>query len=426
MPRRRQRSPSPRCPAEVEPVPLGHLRVEDGEVQRRSGARGAAQRRETGVRARRLLHGHAFGAQHVAQDAPVGLVVIHDEEPAAAERFGPPGSGGFGGRYLGWESERKAELAAAPRLASDRQRAAHQGHESPRDREPEAGAAVAARRGSVRLSELVEDGGQLFLRDADPRVAHPKPHRRPVAVVADYGGGDVHLALLGELDGVPDQVHQDLTHARGIAAHEVRHVGRGDPTRVRQVLMNLIGNAIKFTEQGEVDVSAAVVGHHGDRTSVRFRVRDTGIGISQEQLATIFDEFTQADASTTRRYGGTGLGLAISRRLVALMGGALAVTSEPGRGSEFSFTLTLPTEVPAAEAAAPGRAESLGGRRLLVVDDNETNRRILRDMLGAEGVAVQEVSRADAGLAALRRAASAGTPLDLAILDAQMPERDGF
>src|SRR6266568_2435505 len=106
--------------------------------------------------------------------------------------------------------------------------------------------------------------------------------------------------------------------------------------------------------------------------------------------------------------------------------GALAVTSEPGGGSEFSFTLTLPTEVPAAEAAAPGRAESLGGRRLLVVDDNETNRRILRDMLGAEGVAVQEVSRADAGLAALRRAASAGTPLDLAILDAQMPERDGF
>ncbi|HYT04956.1 MAG TPA: response regulator [Gemmatimonadales bacterium] len=207
---------------------------------------------------------------------------------------------------------------------------------------------------------------------------------------------------------------------------DVPHLVRGDPTRVRQVLMNLIGNAIKFTEQGEVDVSAAVVGHHGDRTSVRFRVRDTGIGISQEQLATIFDEFTQADASTTRRYGGTGLGLAISRRLVALMGGALAVTSEPGRGSEFSFTLTLPTEVPAAEAAAPGRAESLGGRRLLVVDDNETNRRILRDMLGAEGVAVQEVSRADAGLAALRRAASAGTPLDLAILDAQMPERDGF
>src|SRR5437763_308586 len=125
---------------------------------------------------------------------------------------------------------------------------------------------------------------------------------------------------------------------------DVPHLVRGDPTRVRQVLMNLIGNAIKFTEEGEVDVSAAVAGHHGDRTSVRFRVRDTGIGISEPQLATIFDEFTQADASMTRRYGGTGLGLAIARRLVALMGGALTVTSEVGRGSEFSFTLTFPIE----------------------------------------------------------------------------------
>src|SRR5437660_9507867 len=206
---------------------------------------------------------------------------------------------------------------------------------------------------------------------------------------------------------------------------DVPHMVRGDPTRVRQVLMNLIGNAIKFTEQGEVDVSAAVVAYHDGRTSVRFRVRDTGIGISQEQLATIFDEFTQADVSMTRRYGGTGLGLAISRKLVALMGGRLSVTSEVGRGSEFSFTLRLPVERSAA-AATPGRAVSLGGRRPLVVDDNETNRRILRDMLGAEGVAVHEAARADAGLTALRRAAAAGTPFDIAILDAPMPDQDGF
>src|SRR5207247_2444209 len=140
--------------------------------------------------------------------------------------------------------------------------------------------------------------------------------------------------------------------------------------------------------------------------------------------ATLFQEFPQADASMTRRYGGTGLGLAISRRLVALMGGELTVTSEVGRGSEFSFTLPFPIETPTA--VAPRQAASLGGRRLLVVDDNETNRRIVRDMLGAEGVAVHEAARADAGLAALRRAAGAGTPFDLAILDAQMPERDGF
>src|SRR5213080_3330984 len=205
----------------------------------------------------------------------------------------------------------------------------------------------------------------------------------------------------------------------------VPHLVRGDPTRLRQVLMNLIGNAIKFTEEGEVDVSAAWVASHGGRTSVRFLVRDTGIGISEQQRATIFDEFTQADASMTRRYGGTGLGLAIARRLVALMGGDLTVTSEVGRGSEFSFTLPFPVEAGAA-AQAPGRTASLGGRRLLVVDDNETNRRILRDMLGAEGVAVHEAHRAAAGLDALRRAATARTPFDLAILDAQMPDQDGF
>src|SRR5438128_218755 len=204
---------------------------------------------------------------------------------------------------------------------------------------------------------------------------------------------------------------------------DVPHLVRGDPTRVRQVLMNLIGNAIKFTEQGEVDVSAAVVAYHGDRTSVRFRVRDTGIGIAAEQQGTIFQEFTQADTSMTRRYGGTGLGLAISRKLVALMGGELAVTSEVGRGSEFSFALTFPLEAAQVTARA---TVSLGGRRLLVVDDNETNRRIVRDMLGAEGMAVHEAPRADAGLEALRRAARAGAPYDLAILDAQMPDQDGF
>jgi len=204
---------------------------------------------------------------------------------------------------------------------------------------------------------------------------------------------------------------------------DVPQMVRGDPTRVRQVLMNLIGNAIKFTEEGEVDVSASVIQRDGDQAAVQFRVRDTGIGISPEQLGTIFQEFTQADASMTRRYGGTGLGLAISRRLVGLMGGELAVTSEVGQGSEFGFALTFPLE--AAQAAARATV-SLGGRRLLVVDDNETNRRIVRDMLGAEGMAVHEAPRADAGLEALRRAARAGAPYDLAILDAQMPDQDGF
>ena len=199
---------------------------------------------------------------------------------------------------------------------------------------------------------------------------------------------------------------------------------RGDPTRLRQVLMNLIGNAIKFTEEGEIGVSAALVRYDGGRAWMEFRVRDTGIGIPEDQLANIFQEFTQADASMTRRYGGTGLGLAISRRVVTLMGGDLKVTSAVRRGSEFRFT--VPFHVEAAAKPAAGKPVSLGGRRLLVVDDNETNRRIVRDMLGAEGATVHEAARADAGLEVLTRAARAGTPYDLAILDVQMPDRDGF
>jgi signal transduction histidine kinase/CheY-like chemotaxis protein len=199
---------------------------------------------------------------------------------------------------------------------------------------------------------------------------------------------------------------------------------RGDPTRVRQVLTNLIGNAIKFTEEGEVVVSVRVTGRADDRALVRFSVRDTGIGIAPEQLGAIFEEFTQADVSMTRRYGGTGLGLAISQKLVRLLGGELAVTSEVGRGSEFSFTLPMVVE-PVEELPTVARA-SLGGRRVLVVDDNQTNRRILRDTLAAEGVAIDEAANAVAGLDALQRAARDAVPYDLTILDAQMPDQNGF
>jgi two-component system, sensor histidine kinase and response regulator len=199
---------------------------------------------------------------------------------------------------------------------------------------------------------------------------------------------------------------------------------RGDPTRLRQILTNLISNAIKFTEEGEVVVSIVVAGTDDGLARMRFSVRDTGIGIAPEQLQMIFGEFAQADASMTRRYGGTGLGLAISQRLVRLMGGELGVTSDVGRGSNFHFTLALPVE-PAEVLLAAGRA-TLGGRRVLVVDDNPTNRRILREMLGAEGMAVDEAVSATTGLETLRSAAGQGSPYDLAILDVQMPDRDGF
>src|SRR6266545_2594432 len=199
---------------------------------------------------------------------------------------------------------------------------------------------------------------------------------------------------------------------------DVPRAVRGDPTRLRQVLVNLIGNAIKFTEQGEVVVSVSAVANNGTVT-LTFAVRDTGIGIAPDHIRSVFKEFTQADSTMTRRYGGTGLGLAISQRLVRLMGGELTVKSEVGRGSEFAFSVTLPVE-----SAPPIRATgfaSLGGRRMLIVDDNQTNRRILHEMLAAEGIKVDEASTAADGLEALRR-----VPYDIAILDVQMPDMDGF
>src|SRR6266576_3412189 len=208
-------------------------------------------------------------------------------------------------------------------------------------------------------------------------------------------------------------------------APDVPHAVRGDPTRIRQVLMNLIGNAIKFTEKGEVNVSATIVEHVDKTAAIVFRVRDTGIGIAPEHQATIFQEFTQADSSTTRRFGGTGLGLAISRRLVKLMGGALQVRSEVGHGSEFSFVLNLPVESESPRLQLPG-VGSLSGKRLLVVDDNETNRRIVRDMLSAEGVQVDEATGGAVALRMLHAANAAATQYDLTILVAQMPEQDGF
>ncbi|HEY6807611.1 MAG TPA: response regulator [Gemmatimonadales bacterium] len=198
---------------------------------------------------------------------------------------------------------------------------------------------------------------------------------------------------------------------------------RGDPTRLRQVLTNLIGNAIKFTERGEVVVRATAGPAGPDGVPVQFEVRDTGIGIPEHQMQQIFSEFTQADASMTRRYGGTGLGLAIAKRLVLLMGSDLTVTSIVGQGSRFAFRVTFPVDVepPPAVARAP-----LHGTRVLVVDDNQTNRRILEAMLAPEGVVVEGVESAAEGLAALREARTAGKAFALALIDAQMPDRDGF
>ena len=183
---------------------------------------------------------------------------------------------------------------------------------------------------------------------------------------------------------------------------------RGDPARIRQVLFNLAGNAVKFTSEGEVVVRVWLAERDEDRLVVRFEVSDTGIGVAGSDAARIFETFSQADSSTTRRYGGTGLGLAISSQLVAAMGGEIGVESEPGVGSTFWFTAPLTLAQDPEVMNAPRSAATLAGLRVLVVDDNATNRTILHDQLAHWGVDVDVVDGAVAGLGRLSAAVAAG------------------
>ena len=202
---------------------------------------------------------------------------------------------------------------------------------------------------------------------------------------------------------------------------------RGDPGRLRQVLTNMIGNAVKFTEQGEVALAVELESETVEVATLRFKVRDTGIGIAPEKIERLFEAFTQADASTTRRFGGTGLGLTISRRLVELMGGEIGVQSEVGVGSTFWFTATFAKREPLASADGGSERESvdISGAHILAVDDNETNRKVVAGMLESWGCRHEEVGGAAATLEAMRRAEAAGDPYRIVILDMMMPDADG-
>jgi signal transduction histidine kinase/CheY-like chemotaxis protein len=238
-------------------------------------------------------------------------------------------------------------------------------------------------------------------------------------------------------DCVSDSLHTLTARADGKGlsllcrvAPEVPDELVGDPGRLRQILINLVGNAIKFTSRGEVSVEVTLAAAAGVGPVLHLRVADSGIGIPTEKQKAVFEAFEQADASTTRKYGGTGLGLAISRRLVELMGGRIWVESPradlpaeaPGPGCAFHFTVAMALgQVPPETAAAP-----LDGVPVLIVDDNPANRTIMVEMLRAKGMRPVAVDSGESAMAMLDQARGAGCPFPLAILDFQMPGMDGF
>jgi len=200
----------------------------------------------------------------------------------------------------------------------------------------------------------------------------------------------------------------------------------GDPARLRQILLNLVGNAIKFTDQGEVLVRVSPESSELEGVELHFAVADTGIGIPAEKTQFIFEAFAQADSTTSRRYGGTGLGLTISSRLVRMMGGRMWVESEVGQGSTFHFTLKFPRPQPPSASSGAVNPAVLRDLPALVVDDNASNRQILDELLSHWGMKPTLAEGGQGGITALEQAAAAGIAFPLILLDCQMPDMDGF
>ncbi len=234
---------------------------------------------------------------------------------------------------------------------------------------------------------------------------------------------DLRTTVEETLDLLAEQAHRKHLEIVGLVDASVPTALRGDPGRLRQVITNLAGNAIKFTEQGEVVVRLTTAERDAQSVTLRFEVADTGIGIAAEDQTRLFQPFSQADGSTTRKFGGTGLGLAISRQLVEAMGGRIGVASHAGRGSTFWFTVRLePQSEPIPLRASP----NLAGVRMCLIDDNATNRMLLEHHARTWGITHVSAENGRRALELLREAAAAGHAFDVALIDMEMPGMDGM
>ena len=254
--------------------------------------------------------------------------------------------------------------------------------------------------------------------------------------ILDFSKIETGKMALEEIDFDLQELIVDLTSTMALRAHEkglellynihaqVPAFLRGDPVRLRQILTNLVGNAIKFTQAGEIAIRVMLEAEDNDSVMLCFSVRDTGIGISKEKIGMIFDKFTQADTSITRKYGGTGLGLAICRKLAALMGGEVSVASIEGQGSEFSVTTRLRKHARGTKTEMPD-LPNLRDIHVLIVDDNATSREILTTYFSSWGMRVAEISDGPSAIKMLLSAVDKGDPFHLVVLDFQMTVMDG-
>jgi two-component system, sensor histidine kinase and response regulator len=250
------------------------------------------------------------------------------------------------------------------------------------------------------------------------KIEAGKMHLETIDFDLETTVGEV-LSLLGE------RAQSKGLEFAGIVEHDVPTALRGDSGRLSQILVNLLGNSIKFTEQGEVVLRAQLAQETEAEALIRFEVTDSGIGMTPEQQTNLFQSFTQADSTTTRRYGGTGLGLSICKELVEMMGGEIGVESEPGVGSTFFFTVRLEKQPEGAQDPLRFRTH-LHDLRVLVVDDNETNRKIVHEQVISWGMSNGQAEDGQRALERLRSVAERGEPYDPAILDMQMPGMDGI